>query len=435
MAFTLSKDRYGSPRWSAEITDCALPMTFDTYSNCGFQCAYCFSQNQRSLRTTRYSERTEVCAVDVERIKRLFLGDPTVVTRPEGERGFERGGLWQFWPFIKQRRMMQWGGLSDPFCTLEKQFGIGLDLLRFFREIEYPISFSTKGTWFLDDPRYVDVIKGAPNWHFKVSIITGDKGKAARIERGVRSPAERLRAIERLSGLLGHDRAVTLRMRPFIVGVTNPTHQQLIRDAGAAGAASVSTEFLCMEQRLPDKSNYDRISKECGFDIFDFYRRHTPNATGYMRLNRSLKSQYVEEIKATAHECGMTVHISDAHFKEHGDSGCCCGMDNSWPWSRGQLCEAMQVARRTGRVTWQDMEAELGYAAEFGYAYASGFNTRSVEQRAKFHGRTMKDYLRTNWNNTKRNSGPYRAYGGVLVPVERDANGDLVYEMNGGKPL
>lgn len=25
---------YGSPRWTGEIADCSLPLTFDTYSNC-----------------------------------------------------------------------------------------------------------------------------------------------------------------------------------------------------------------------------------------------------------------------------------------------------------------------------------------------------------------------------------------------------------------
>ena len=43
------KHDYGSPRWSGEITDCTMPMTFDTYSNCSFGCVYCFSQYQRGI--------------------------------------------------------------------------------------------------------------------------------------------------------------------------------------------------------------------------------------------------------------------------------------------------------------------------------------------------------------------------------------------------
>lgn len=40
---------YGSPRWTGEIADCSLPVTFDTYSNCSFGCVYCFSQYQRAI--------------------------------------------------------------------------------------------------------------------------------------------------------------------------------------------------------------------------------------------------------------------------------------------------------------------------------------------------------------------------------------------------
>lgn len=34
-------DYYGSPRWSGEIMDCSMPVTFDQYSNCSFGCIYC----------------------------------------------------------------------------------------------------------------------------------------------------------------------------------------------------------------------------------------------------------------------------------------------------------------------------------------------------------------------------------------------------------
>ena len=40
---------YNSPRWSNEVADCSMPMTFDTYSNCSYGCLYCFSQFQRGV--------------------------------------------------------------------------------------------------------------------------------------------------------------------------------------------------------------------------------------------------------------------------------------------------------------------------------------------------------------------------------------------------
>jgi len=430
MPFELEKREYQSPRWSYEIVDCSMPMSIDTYSNCGYQCAYCFSQYQRSTNQTRgskYKERKLVQAISPERIKRMFTGE--IQMSKKSKLGPESGGYWQFNKYIEQRKMMQWGGLSDPFCSIERELGVGLEVMRFLRSIDYPISFSTKGTWFLDDERYMELFRNNPNWHVKFSIITGDKKKAAFIEKGVRSPAERLRAIERLANVMPRKGAVTLRLRPFIIGVSNPSHKELIKSAADAGAGSVSTEFFCMEGRLSDKSVYDVISNQCGFDIYNFYRRHTKGA-GYLRLNREIKRQYIDEMEDAARSAGIGFYVSDAHFKERSDSGCCCGMDNTWPWSRGQLCQALQVAKNTGVVTWDDISDGLEFAEIFGHRHAQGYNTKCEENVAKYMRKSMKEFLRCNWNSTTGANGPYRFFGGVLTPAERDEKGNLVYKFN-----
>lgn len=435
MSFVAASSEYMSPRWSYEIIDCAMPMTFDTYSNCGFRCVYCFSQFQRATygtRGARYKNRKEVQVVNPRRIEKMFTGG--IPRKTKSKLGWESGGFWQFNEYIRQRKMMQWGGLSDPFCAIERDLGVGLEIMQFMRELEYPISFSTKGTWFTDDRRYMDLFEGNPHWHVKMSIITGDKKKAAIIEKGVRSPKERLLAIEKLAKAIPRAGAVTLRLRPFILGVSNPTHIQLIKDAASAGASSVSTEFFCMESRLRDKSVYKVISGQAGFDMYEFYRKHT-KGSGYLRLNRQIKRQYINEMQEAAHSSGMKFYVSDAHFKERCDAGCCCGMDDSWPWARGQLCQALQVAKNTGRVTWDEVEAELGYADTFGYRYAQGFNTNSEEQRAKYLQKTMKDFLQINWNNTTGATGPYKYLGGILKPVERDEKGNIVYEYDKTREL
>ena len=139
------KHTYSSPRWSGEVADCSLPMTFDTYSNCSFGCVYCFSQYQRGLgggKDDYYAKRVE--AVNVQRVKDIFT--------------LKRES--QFSQYVKERRTLQWGGLSDQFDGYERQHGVTLELLRFFKEIDYPITFSTKSTWWLDDPRYTDLFKG-----------------------------------------------------------------------------------------------------------------------------------------------------------------------------------------------------------------------------------------------------------------------------------
>ena len=159
---------YSSPRWTNEIADCSMPMTFDTYSNCSFGCLYCFAQFQRGIGGAKESYlHKDVKNVSVDKIKRMF-------TDPDKYAG-------QFAPYIKARKVMQWGGMSDEFDGFEKQRGKTLELMRFFKEIDYPLCFSTKAAWFTDDDRYMSLIEGQKNWNFKFSIITLDEAKAKRI--------------------------------------------------------------------------------------------------------------------------------------------------------------------------------------------------------------------------------------------------------------
>ena len=100
---------YQSPRWTNEIADCSMPMTFDTYSNCSFGCLYCFSQFQRAIGNGKenYLQKS-VENVNPKKIMQMF-------SDPDKYAG-------QFAPYIKQRRVMQWGvclmSLTDMSASL-----------------------------------------------------------------------------------------------------------------------------------------------------------------------------------------------------------------------------------------------------------------------------------------------------------------------------
>jgi DNA repair photolyase len=353
--------------------------------------------------------------VNVDAVKRIF-------TEP---------GKSQFWPYVKKRIAFQWGGLSDPFDPIEKKLGIGLKLLKFFREIEYPICFSTKATWWLEDERYVSLFKGADFFNVKFSIITGDHSKAKFIEKGVPSPAERLKAIEKYSKL--NNGGATLRLRPFIIGVSNPSHIQLIKDAASAGATAMTTEFFCMETRSKlGKQNYEKMSQVTGFDLTEFYRKYSRGA-GYLRLNRNAKREFVDQMEAAAKEAGIRFYVSDAHFKERCNNGSCCGLPDSWNYSKGQFCEALVIAREKGQVVWDDIEADMEYAKTFLWRKAQGYNVNTSEKRAKFYSYTMYDYLKWCWNNPKQGASPYKMFEGVLKPIKKDEKGNLVYIIDRGR--
>ena len=401
---------YGSPRWTGEIADCSLPLTFDTYSNCSFGCVYCFSQYQRAIGGGAESYLSkDVKSVDVEKVKRIF-----------------DGGEGQFREYVKANKAIQWGGLSDQFDGYERKYGKTLELLRYFKEKDQAISFSTKSTWWTKDERYLELFRGQKNWNVKFSIITEDADDAARVEVGVPSPQERLEAIETIANL--DCGGATLRLRPFIIGLTSKTYKSLIRHAAEAGATAMTTEFFCLERRAIKTAadHYKVLSDVIGHDIVDFYAKNS-HGSGYLRLNRAIKEPYVKRMRKIAHENGMRFYVSDAHFKEASDGTCCCALPEDWNFSRCHFAEALQRCKRNGRVTFSEIAELAPTYLDFDWGRAEGYNTGSVEKRAKFDGMSMKEYLRFLWNNPRQGQSPFRYFEGVMRPDGKDENGDVIY--------
>ena len=419
---------YDSPRWSNEIFDCSMPMTFDTYSKCSYHCLYCFSFFQKSHITKGYdSERNlekQIRSVNPKKIIQLFDN----VMANNAEKMSKSNFL--FFQYIQARRIMQWGGLADGFDEWERRFGITLELLKYFDSIDYPLSFSTKAAWWTKDARYMELFKKhTHNWHVKISIITADKIKSRALEKGVPTPEQRLDAIKRLSDIGIH---VTLRLRPYIIGVSEDW-QDLIFKARQAGADSVTVEFFCLESRADNelKSRYAEMSDICNFDIWDFYMKYSPQ-NGYKRLDRKIKAPIIYKMRDYAHKLGMRFHVSDSCCRECNDSCNCCGVPPEWNVrQKGHIGQAIIIAREKGMVKYSDIADDVNVL--FGKIKVRGSISMITEdplKRALNYDNTIENYIRNNWNNIYNGTSPAKMYGGILIPFDVDDNGDVVYEFN-----
>ena len=173
----------------------------------------------------------------------------------------------------------------------------------------------------------------------------------------------------------------------------------------------------------------------CGFDFMDFYRKFSVS-TGYLRLNRKVKEPFMRNMKQLCEELGMRFYVSDAHFKELCCNGSCCGLPSDWNYSKGQWCEALQIAKKSPDhiVKWENVCKDInGLVSQFQWVRATGFNCNSSEKRAKYEGMTMADYMRWLWNNPQSGQSPYKLFEGALVPVAKDENGNLIYKYNGAE--
>lgn len=417
----ITDDRpYNSPRWSYELLDCSMPMSFDTYSNCAHQCLYCFSFFQRAIGLVAEDYlHHRVRAVDVEKVKRMFI-DPD-----------QYGG--QFRNYIKMRGVLQWGGLSDGFDWYEKKFGVSYKLLEFWNSIDYPVSISTKGVWHVYDPKYRELYRGAKNQHWKYSIITSNEEHVKAIEPGVMSSAERFKAMYELNKL--GVAATTLRFRPYIIGVSDKTIPEMMKMAADSGCISVTTELLGWESRASNTSRerLQAISKVVGYDLWDFYIKNSSKTSGLLRLNYDLKREHILRCKEEAEKNGLKFFVSDAHMKEYSYHAGCCGLPENGPLSvtnKGQFAEAILIAKRRGFVQWKDISTQAyEIFNETPFFKAEGF-PNSSEERAKHRYHSMYDYMHDMWNTPNSYMSPNRYFGGALVAGDVDEDGDIIYLYN-----
>lgn len=420
---------YCSPRWSGEITDCSMPMTFDQYDHCSYNCLYCFSWFQKALKAFNPLFPNEM-GKDYQTMKVRSVNPDTIIKMFKGE--ITTGQKAQFADYIAKKMAMQWGGLCDPFDNYEKQYGIGLKILQYLHTIHYPICFSTKATWWTEDDRYMRLFNMEQWWNTKFSIINLDESSAAGIEKGVDAPMERLKAMRRVAKICPG--GVTLRLRPFIIGMSSLDYLDLIRLAKEYGASAVSTEFFCLEDRAHRGTitRYDAMTEVLGFDIRKFHKTNSPGMAGYLRLNWKIKEPYMLAMQELCHKLGMRFYVSDAHWKHLCDGGSCCGLSERFNYSRAQYTELLQIAktRKDGKVYWGDLNltGQMDLFKKFRYIYAEGFNTVGSRSRTKRWNDTMYDYLHSIWNAPNNAKSPYKYFAGLFYPIGIDKNGDVIYE-------
>lgn len=418
------KTGYQSPRWSAEVLDCSMPMTFDTYSACSYNCLYCFAFYQKSHCVNGYqSEKPR--SVDPSCIARMFTnvlgGNLSKLTVAEK----------QFAPYIGSRKMLQWGAMADQFDDWEKQFGVTLLLLKFFDSIDYPLSFSTKSAWWTLDDRYMAIFaRHKHNWHVKTSIITLDKAKARDLEAGVDSPMARIESLGRLAKL-GIN--TTLRLRPYIIGASDD-FKSTISEAARVGVKSVTTEFFCLEGRADQaaKDRYSAMSRTVGYDILKYYMTNSPQH-GYKRLTRAIKYPIILAMREHAHSLGMRFNVSDAHLRELNDFTNCCGVPPEWNSQVAHFGGAILRAKKNGFVRFSEIYPEVNRLFNgFLWRKAQGFNTGNNRIRCSMAFMTMADWIRFCWNNESSGNSPANMYG-CLKRAGVDQSGDIVYSFTGEK--
>jgi DNA repair photolyase len=429
---------YTSPRVSSEIADCSMPMTFDHYSYCSLGCLYCFAyffkSNNPSIIKRRQEQAHALKTINVE----------TKLAAMKGK--FKNRGDELFYEhFYKRKFLLHWGGLADPFCDFEKKNRVGLQFIEGLGEMNYPTLFSFKGSMIFnkDYVRVFDRYAKQRNFAFQVSIVTNSDDLSKQIEIGVAPTSRRIEAIQMLSEM-GY--WTILRLRPFIVGISDLELDQLLYRSLKAGIRGISLEFFALDARanVGMKRRYEWLAKLVGVkDLMHYFTVLSPKERGtYMRLNRLVKEMYVKKIYQFCVENNLVCGISDPDFKELNTSGSCCAMPDNFPknrllenWTRSQLTFHLKEARRHYHKTGETRKLRFNqvYGHE-SYLDAKGFAEDHVATvglcTTEAKNMTQRDLLQQQWNNLRSPASPRNYLHGKVLPTGRDGEGNIIYVYN-----
>lgn len=414
-------------RYTADGFDCALPVSIDTYNTCSFHCMYCFSNYL--MRDPYRKGNVDVRALAPRRLEKFLAGDdknmPISILEKIGKSSNK-----------KVRCPVQWGALGDPFDCIERQHALAPEFIKLFRKYDQPTRISTKGATLISNPKYLRLFAKEPELFWVAfSLISIDDEVLERIDRFAPNATQRLHAMKELSKL---GVKTSLRLRPIFPGVTDstPKHpkawKELLHRAKEAGAMSISMEFTFVPGMRPPhiKDMWNEINDICGFDIVKWYSDTTSVFGQCLRSSRAWKEDLTFAIYEECKKIGLHFGISDPHWKELNDFGCCCGIppDDEFfgGWMRENATNAIVEARDTGcKVCAEDYIPFWAYETKMDKLVCISGAANAYRRATQ----TWADKLRTTWNDIKSPRGPLQYFEGCLLPAGiRKRTGDILYK-------
>jgi DNA repair photolyase len=424
---------YKAAHIPAMILECAMPLAFDQYNLCSMGCTYCFAHVSKLSNPTWKGKDIGLQGVDYKKQIKCMQG--------RGSGAYEEA---MYEHFYSKKFPLHWGTLTDPFCAFEKQNRFGLRMIEALGEMNYPCVFNFKGRTVFH-PDYVKVFERyakQKNFAFQCTITCPDDKVSRQLEIGVPPTSERLRALEMLSDM-GY--WTIMRLRPYIIGITDRGIDDLLIRAQQAGIKGITMGYLCVDVRASGgaKLRYKHIGQMMGVkNLIKHYKELShPERGAYLRANRLLKEEHSKRLYKFCDRFGIVFSNSDPDYKELGFSGNCCALPAKYKpnpglsnWTRDQTTSRLIKARRTYNMTGRCLEFRFNeiFTADATYLDEVQFGNDHVAVIGRTTGEraviTQRDILREQWNNLNSGGNPRNFYAGKILPVSTDDAGDLVYK-------
>lgn len=272
---------------SSKFAICGLPIRVDTYKNCAFQCAYCFSNCRKIMEFEKQLQIGNITQVE-KKLDKIFnkkLIDKTNFL----DVLIDEGITWHC------------GGMSDPFQPIEKRLGVTKQLIDVTNKYGIHILFSTKSNSTYD----CDI---KPELHtFQLSITNVDDLKE--YEPNVPSIQSRYAFYRSLK-----DKGfkVGIRIQPFIPNVSTLKIIEMFKDAD-----NFTLEGLKLVPQNKEHKEY--LLNLTGLSNEDFTQM------GLLNLKPEIRLKLYKPFLDMFIKYNIPCSIADNDLRTLSTNNCCCG--------------------------------------------------------------------------------------------------------------
>jgi len=417
-------------RLTADGFDCALPLTFDSHSVCSFGCLYCFAPN---LITHRAASQAPIGQTSLQKIEQIFAGT-----------GGKSAALYR--KALKYDNLkngypcpVQVGGLCDPLDNIERNQGWFLKFVELAKKYNQPVRISTKGNLFLEQ-EYLDAIADRPElFWITYSIISIDDDIIKQVDKRAPVASDRLQSMQNLTDI---GVKTGLRFRPMIPGISDATknypnaYADLINAAADAGATSLSYEVAFLPGAMtPDlHARWEEIEHIADKPLMKIYESFGKKQS-CNRPSHAWTEEIMHAVYRVGKSRGLQIGVSDPVWKQLNECGCCCGITEDDPvfgnWQTESATNQLLIAKRDGKFL-RASDIVPAWAREAKADLMTNPGTGPLVQFKRRH-EMWSDKLEELWENPAKERSPLQYFQGALMPVKRDAEGNLVYKYVGLK--
>jgi len=250
--------------WKSKLCTCPFKYTLNVYTGCDHACVYCY--------ITAY----------IPKAFKVRIKENLLLNLEKELRKFDK------------RFIISLSYSSDPYPTIERQFGITRKVLQLFKKYNVRCMILTKSDLFERDLDILRELRCAVG----ITVTTIDEEKAKALEPNAPLPKDRIKALKKAkeSGI-----PVYARVDPIIPFYTWEDFEETVNALSFVSHITVSTLKLRADSWKRMRAKFPELMKK----LEPLYRRGE-RIGGYYYLPRNFRLKILEEARGIIEEKGIT---------------------------------------------------------------------------------------------------------------------------------